>query len=173
MIVTIHHSSGESEKVQLHIAKDRVAADCNWSFEPHPPKDWQYEIPRYQAREALLPARHSRYLTEPPHAHEGESNRWQYGTEDIAEGQIVETTSWPHRSFVALNHSARVILEAFLLGTRSRMPVQPWLNDRVFLADGLSFGPITTGHRADEPERELRAGHRRTPADRGARPRVM
>jgi len=167
MDLTIYHVSGETKRLPLARAQEQVAADREWSLTPPPPPGWEREIPRYQAREALKPARHERYRHEPPFSQEDEPDRWQYGTREIAAGEIVETTDWPARSFVALNHSAKVIFEAFLLGMRSRMPVSPWKDGRVYLADGLAFGPITAVHTSAGPTPPAKHG----PA-RGARPRV-
>src|SRR5258707_935908 len=101
------------------------------------------EVPRYKATRDILPATKARFRSEPPFATMYSSDEWQYGEKPIASGEEIETKSWPHPSFRALNYSAGRVLDFFNSRTRSRMPLSPWRNGRVELDDGLGgSGPI-------------------------------
>jgi hypothetical protein len=93
---------------------------------------WDREVPRYRVTRAVHPSPKPRHATEPPFSIIADDNCWQYGTKPLAALETIDTTNWPHGSFVPLNESARRI-KAFFFSTRekARMPASPWLRDRI------------------------------------------
>jgi hypothetical protein len=102
-----------------------------------PPAGWQFETPRYRAVRDLNPAPKARFRFEPPFSLCYDSDSWQYGTQPVKAGEIIETKSWPHATFHALNYSAAMVLAFFNNRQKSRMQVSPWQGDRIQLDDGL------------------------------------
>jgi hypothetical protein len=91
---------------------------------------WDREIPRYRVTRAVHPSPRPRHAFEPPLSIIADNDCWQYATKPLAAGEI-ETTSWPHESFFALNESARRIHAFFSSRDKARMPTSPWLMGRI------------------------------------------
>jgi|SRR6266480_1399285 len=140
MNATIYnHTTGEARTLP-QVRAEQLARNSKgiWSFAPPLPIGWDQEIPRYRAMVAVKPAELARYRFERPFTSNGDSSVWQYGTEPIAAGQNIETTSWPHASFMPLNESAKRVSEFLTSRQKSRLQVSPWRDGRLHLDDGLS-----------------------------------
>lgn len=109
-----------------------------WSFKEPLPAGWDREIPRYKVTRAVKPAERARYRFEKPFSSIGDNDVWQYAERQRAAGETIETTAWPHASFVGLNETARRTLEFFNSHQKSRLPLSPWRDGRLYLSDGLS-----------------------------------
>lgn len=107
------------------------------------PTGWDRQIPRYLATRALKPPERERYKFERPFTTCGDPDTWQYLTQPIAAGQKIETTSWPHDSFLPLNETAKQILAFFKLQMKSRLTQSPWRDGRMYLDNGMTGGVIT------------------------------
>jgi hypothetical protein len=139
MNVTIHNlETGEVLDLDIFTANEKIARDPAWSREPPLPAGWDREMPLYQATRDLVPAALERMRLDTPWTSSSNPNVWQYADRPIAAGEEVETTAWPHDSFLPLNHSARAIHEFFTTRTKSRMQQSPWTARRIHLEDGLS-----------------------------------
>jgi hypothetical protein len=105
-----------------------------------PPANWEREIPMYRVtiKGGVYPSPNSRFRFEPPFTSCTDSNCWQFAERPFQEGEIIETTEWPHASFRPLNYSAKKILDFFNSRQKSRLPRSPWADGRVRLDDGLS-----------------------------------
>jgi hypothetical protein len=70
-----------------------------------------------------------------------DASTWQYGEKIHAAGEVIETTCWPNPgTMVALNYSAKRVLEYFGSHQKSRLPRAPWADGQVRLNDGLGGG---------------------------------
>ena len=143
--VTIYHRDGREREVDVHTASRLVGVGQAglgeaWFFHKQPPLGWELEVPRYKATREVPPAPLARFRHEPPHA-ENYDGCWQYGTQLVERGAEIETTDWPHSSFLPLNYSAERVLAFFNAGMKSRMTLSPWHNGRVRLDNGLSNAP--------------------------------
>ena len=143
---TIYHVDGREQVLDVHeasrlVGPRQVGAGKGWSFVKPPPLNWEREVPKYRATRDLRPAERARYRQEPPFGTVFVSSIWQYGTRTYSAGEIIETKSWPHPSFAALNYGAEKVLEFFNTRMKSRMTASPWHIDRLRLDDGLS-GPL-------------------------------
>jgi hypothetical protein len=140
---TIYHRDGREQTVDVHEASRLVGAgtignDRDWSFVKPPAPGWEREVPKYRVTRDLQPAERPRYRLEPPFGTVFNSEIWQYGTREIKAGEIIETTDWPHPSFMPLNYGAEKVLEFFNTRMKSRLATTPWQIDRLRLDDGLS-----------------------------------
>jgi hypothetical protein len=135
---TIYSRDGTSVTLPIDQARNRTYLNPQeWSLTKPPPPGWDRTIPQYRASCDLNPAPKARFQFEPPFAvcYDGS---WQYGTEPIKSGDIIETKSWPHPSFRPLNYSAGRVLDFFNLRMKSRMGLSPFRGDRIELNDGIS-----------------------------------
>jgi hypothetical protein len=98
------------------------------------------ELPKYKATRDLKPSPNARHRNETPFASQSDNDVWQYAERPIAAGAEISTDCWPSSSMQGMNDAARQILEFFRTRQRSRMPLKPIRNGRVYLDDGLS-GP--------------------------------
>jgi hypothetical protein len=105
-----------------------------------PPPGFEREVPRYRATRDVYPSPNSRHRHESPFSSFSDDAVWQFAERDYKAGEEIETKSWPHPSFHALNYSAEKVLEFFSSRQKSRLPLAPWRFDRLVLDDGLS-GP--------------------------------
>jgi hypothetical protein len=119
----------------------QVGAGKEWSSAPPPPSDWKRIVPRYRVTRDVQPAEKSRFRFESPFT-EIWSGAWQYGDRLYESGEEIESTAWPHPSFMPLNYSAERVLAFFKSEMKSRLTVSPWLNGQVRLDNGLSNAPI-------------------------------
>jgi hypothetical protein len=104
-----------------------------------PPLNWKREIPKYRISRDTKPAPKERFRFEPPFSSGSESDVWQYGARVHKAGEVIETTEWPNPgTMIALNYSARQVIEFFTSRQKSRLSRTPWRNDQVFMDDGLS-----------------------------------
>jgi hypothetical protein len=110
---------------------------AEWSLIKPPPLGWASIVPRYKVVQDVQPAEKNRFRFENPFA-EIWSGAWQYGERLYQAGEEIETTAWPHPSFMPLNFSAERVLEFFKASMKSRLTVSPWLNGQVRLDNGLS-----------------------------------
>jgi hypothetical protein len=101
-------------------------------------RGWQFQTPRYKATRDVHPSPKERFRFEMPLASMSDSSCYQYGEQPIKAGQTVETKSWPHESFVALNEAAERVLAFFNSALKSRLGMSPWRDGRIVLDDGLS-----------------------------------
>lgn len=136
--VVYNAATGEVRTLPTLDATELTRSDRRWSLTPPRPDGWDLEIPRYRASQRVIPAPLDRVRDDPPWANCSNTEIWQYGTAPIAAGEEVETTEWPHETFVPLNHSARAIHEFFTMVTKSRLQRSPWRDGRISLHDGLS-----------------------------------
>jgi len=118
-----------------------TSADNRQAIPTTPPANWQREIPKYRVTRETNPAPKARFRAEPPFSSFSESDVWQYGERVHKDGEIIETTEWPHPMFFPLNYSARQVLNFFNSSQKSRLQRSPWADGRVRLSDGLS-GPL-------------------------------
>jgi hypothetical protein len=70
----------------------------------------------------------------------------------LAANEEIETTDWPHPSFLPLNYSASRVLAFFNAGMKSRMTQSPWHNGQVRLENGFSNVPGIADVRPPKPE---------------------
>jgi hypothetical protein len=115
-----------------------------------PPPGFEREVPRYRVSRYVYPSPNSRHRFEPPFASISDNNVWQFAERSFEAGEIIETKSWPHQTFIGLNFSAQKTLEYFNSRQKSRLPHSPWQVDRIVLDDGLTGPtqpkfPIKTG----------------------------
>jgi hypothetical protein len=108
-----------------------------------PPPGWERETPKYKATRNFHASPNPRHRLEPPFTFCWDDATWQYAEQgqEVAAGQEIWTTAWPHPSWRALNRSAEKVLDFFNSRQRSRMALSPWRNGRIELDDGLS-GPL-------------------------------
>lgn len=78
----------------------------------------------------------ARFRFEPPFASCLDGSVWQYGERLNKAGEVIETTEWPHPSF--LNYGAKKVLEFFRNGQKSRMQRSPWANGQIRLDNSLN-----------------------------------
>ena len=147
--VTIYHRDGSQERtVDVFEAGNlagsgQVGNGKDWSFSRPDPIGWEREIPRYKTTCSLQPSPRPRHRSEPPFTTVWDTAVYQYATKPLAAGEIIETTDWPHPSFLPLNFSAGRVLDFFNTATKSRLPVSPWHNGRARLDTGLGGPGIT------------------------------
>jgi hypothetical protein len=101
--------------------------------------DPRTEVPRYRATRDVHPPANSRHRHEPPFSSFSDPDVWQFADRPVKSGELIETKSWPHPSFFALNEAAERVLAFFNSAPRSRMGMSPWRDGRIVLEDGLSF----------------------------------
>jgi hypothetical protein len=141
-LVTIYHlPDGATETLRADLARNRVYFQpYEWSLVKPPPPGWDRIVPRYRVTRDVQPAEKSRFRSEPPFT-EIWSGAWQYGERPYQAGEEIETTAWPHPSFMPLNFSAERVLEFFKASMKSRLTTAPWHDGRVRLDNGLT-GPL-------------------------------
>lgn len=115
-----------------------------------PPLNWRKEIPLYRVGRSVYPSPNDRHRHENPFSNLSDPGVWQQADRAHAAGEILATTEWPHPMFVALNYSAKMVLEFFGMSQKSRLPRAPWADGQVRLSDGLG-GPLPT-IKAPKPE---------------------
>jgi hypothetical protein len=135
---TIYHRDGREQTIDVQQASRVTYNDKEWSFHKWPPLNWERETPKYRATRDLQPAQMARHRLEPPFEKMWDSDIWQYGERPIMRGEIIESRTWPHESFLAMNYSAGKVLDFFTSRTKSRLPHSPWFVDRIRLDDGLT-----------------------------------
>jgi hypothetical protein len=118
-----------------HMARNSMG---EWSFKQPLPAGWDREIPRYRVQTDLHPSPLARHRHETPILFSTDSQLWQYAERPVSEGEIIETTSWPHLSMQPLNHSATATRDYLRDHMKSRLPQTPWRNGRLNLDDGLT-----------------------------------
>ena len=155
--VTIYSPDGRERDVDVHTASRLVGAGKAglgepWLFHKPPPLNWELEKPRYRVTRNLRPAQLARYRLEPPFAECWDSDAHQYSTRPLAANEEIETTDWPHPSFLPLNYSASRVLAFFNAGMKSRMTQSPWHNGQVRLENGFSNVPGIADVRPPKPE---------------------
>jgi hypothetical protein len=85
-----------------------------------------------------MPATKERFKFEPPFSQQGDASTWQYGERIHKAGEVIATTCWPNPgTMVALNYSARHVLEYFGGAQRSRLSRTPFRDGQIHLDDGL------------------------------------
>jgi hypothetical protein len=137
--VTIYHRDGiTTETLDGDQARYKAYFQpTEWSLIKPPPLGWERIVPRYRVTRDVQPAEKSRFRSETPFT-EIWSGAWQYGERSYAAGEEIETTHWPHPSFMPLNFSAERVLEFFKASMKSRLTTAPWFNGQVRLETGLS-----------------------------------
>lgn len=159
-------TTGKPRTVNI-LEANRLVGGGGWTHTAPLPAGWDRETPRYRASQDLLPAALPRHMSEKPFTEQDASNRWQYSDREIRAGEIIETRSWPHTSMQPENEIARQIREFFTTRQRSRMNASPFINGRLALEDGLTFGAVTVANHGYAPAPQpIRA------PSRGARSRV-
>jgi hypothetical protein len=146
-----NHVTGEVLRLTMADATHRIALDKSWSREPPPPPGWKRQTPQYRATRDLHPPALDRMRHDTPWASTMDENCWQYATGPIADGDLVQTTSWPHESFEPLNYAAKQILNFFNMREKSRMQLSPWLNGEVRLETGTEGMSIPVPHVRPKP----------------------
>jgi hypothetical protein len=101
--------------------------------------DPRTEVARYRATRDVHPPANSRHRFEPPFSSLSDPDVWQFADRPVKSGELIETKSWPHPSFFALNEAAERVLAFFNSAPKSRLGLSPWRGDRIVLEDGLSF----------------------------------
>jgi hypothetical protein len=139
---TLYHRDGHEKiftaaEISRMASCGQVGAGKDWSSVAPPPLGWERIVPRYRVTRDVQPAEKSRFRFEPPFT-EIWSGAWQYGEKSHAAGEEIETTAWPHPSFMPLNFSAERVLEFFKASIKSRLTVSPWHQGRIRLDTGLS-----------------------------------
>jgi hypothetical protein len=115
-----------------------TADDSRTVIPTTPPPGWERETPKYRVARETLPAPKARFRTEPPFASASDASTWQYGEKVHLAGEVIETTFWPNAgTMVALNYSAKRVLEYFGSHQKSRLPRSPWADGRIRLEDGM------------------------------------
>jgi hypothetical protein len=104
----------------------------------------------------MRPAERARYRFEPPFGTILDSGVWQYGTRAYKAGEIIETTAWPHPSFMPLTYGAERVLEFFNTRMKSRLTTSPWFGDSLRLDDGLTGAPIVSAAPPQLKQMDLR-----------------
>jgi hypothetical protein len=134
--------SGEARAVPQvqaeHMARNSYG---EWSLKKPRPPGWNKEIPKYRISIDLHPSPLARHRHETPIVFSTDSSLWQYCEKPVSAGEIVETTSWPHLSMQPLNDSAIAVRDYLRDHMKSRLPMSPWRNGRLWLDDGLSAAP--------------------------------
>jgi hypothetical protein len=102
------------------------------------PANWEKELPRYRVVRAVHPSPKPRFRFEPPFSNILDSSEWQYAERDYRANEVIESTDWPHPSFVPLNYSARQVQQFFSTQMKSRMQRSPWAGGRTRLENGLT-----------------------------------
>ena len=139
--LTIYSNDGRTETLPADQARYKTyMSPTEWSLTPPPPPGWERETPRYIATRDVRPSPNSRHRLEPPFTTIWQTDVWQFASQPIAAGAIVETRDWPHASFRPLNYSAEKVLSFFNSAIKSRLPRSPFFDGRVRLENGLS-GP--------------------------------
>jgi hypothetical protein len=110
------------------------------NFQPTP--GWDREVPRFRVTCDVRPPTRDRYRTEPPFTTMADNDCWQYADRPYESGETIETTAWPHASFMPLNFSAQKVLAFFNGALQSRLTLSPWHEGRVRLDNGLSDAPM-------------------------------
>jgi hypothetical protein len=107
------------------------------------PSGWEREVPKYKATRPVHASPNPRHRLEPPLTFIWDDGVWQFAEQgqEIASGEEISTTAWPHPSWRPLNRSAEKVIDFFNSRQRSRMALSPWRNGRIDLDDGLS-GPL-------------------------------
>ena len=121
-----------------------ITANRQTAIPNEAPPGWECETPKYRAVRDIHPAEKARFRFEPPFVTIFDSDIWQYASQPVKSGEIVETKEWPHPSFRPLNYSAGKVLDFFNSRIKSRLPRSPWHGDQIRLDDGLT-GPVV-GH---------------------------
>lgn len=101
---------------------------------------WEQITPRYKVVRDVHPSPNPRFKWEKPFAQIFNNDEWQQGDRVYKAGEIIETKSWPHQSFLPLNYSAERVLSFFNARMKSRLTFSPWRGGRIDLDDGLT-GP--------------------------------
>jgi hypothetical protein len=141
MTMTIYHPDHGERTLDNLEARRELHSGGGWSAVKPPPAGWEKEVPKYKVQREVHPPLKDRFRQERPLAHCSDSSEWQYATRTHHAGEILETTSWPHPSFMPLNYSAQRVLEFFNSRQKSRLQLSPWHGGQVRLDDGLT-GPV-------------------------------
>jgi len=152
---TLYHRDGHEKiftaaEISRMASCGQVGAGKDWSSVAPPPAGWERIVPRYRVTRDVQPAEKSRFRSETPFT-EIWSAAWQYGERSYEAGEEIETTAWPHPSFMPLNYSAERVLAFFKAEMKSRLTVSPWHQGRIRLDNGLSNVPMLTEVREPKP----------------------
>jgi hypothetical protein len=131
--------SGENRTVPPSQADHMVRnSRGEWSYAKPLPAGWDLEIPKYRASKNLRPSPKARHRLETPFTSIQENDVAQYLEQPLKAGETIETTSWPYPTMQPLNDSAKAVREFFTSRQKSRLPLKPWRDGRLYLNDGLS-----------------------------------
>jgi hypothetical protein len=131
--------TGEAKTIPM-VQAEHMAANSRgeWSFAKPLPPDWDKEIPKYRVERDLYPSGFARHRLEPPFTSTTDSTMYQYCDRPLRAGEVLELTAWPHPSMTGLNETAKRTLAYFTSHQKSRLPLSPWRNGRLWLDDGLT-----------------------------------
>jgi hypothetical protein len=146
-----HEKIFTADEISRMASCGQVGAGKDWSSVAPAAPGWERIVPRYRVTRDLQPAARARYRNEPPFAESSSNDTWQYGERSYEAGEEIETTHWPHPSFMPLNYSAERVLEFFRIEMKSRLTTSPWFNGAVRLDNGLTNAPVLTAVKAPKP----------------------
>jgi hypothetical protein len=162
MLSTIYHTTtGQPRTADYNFCVSTVQnSRGEWSFRPPLPAGWDLSIPKYRVTMDVIPAEKPRFRFEPPFTSISDNSVWQYAERPLAAGTEIETTSWPHATFLPINESAKAIHKFFRSAPKSRLPLSPWRDGRLHLDDGLTAPEVSVTTAKPEPVRDAQGPRR-------------